>query len=202
MSVLKDEILLTEQKMRGFFKFEALDLNGNVIDSYFEENMIMDKARSNMCELISGVTVGQPINKFIIGTGGHVGAGSGSEQLLNAKVLTDATRTVLFSEELSLYSYPIVFAGTGSASGDRVISLEPDAIPGDINSNSTVNILQTGTDVTYTITLPSGVANHGGVVAYTEAGFYAGDDLFNMKTFPAKVKSNSVTIRITWKISF
>lgn len=203
--MLKDSYKLSDKSIRGFFKWESIDKDGNVIDDFFEENMIVDNARKNMCELIAGVSAGRPIDKFIIGTGGHHLAGQSGENILVPKDLSSLVDNPegtainkLFAETLCLYSYPIAFAGTGNASEDRTVTSEPDSALG----SSTISIVQNISDVTYTIVLPSEVANNGGVVAYTEAGFYSGGDLFNIKTFPAKVKSAAVTIRITWKISF
>jgi len=193
----------TSLKAKGYFKIETLDKSGNVLDNFEEDNLIMNLARQNMCELIAGVAVGAPINKFVLGTGGHQGAGTGSENVLIPVALDDPTRTNLFAEELSLYTYPIGFEGTGDATGGRLVTSEPTTKdPLDPSTYSTVTISQTGTNVEYVIYLPTGVANNTGTTAYTEAGFYCGSDLFNMKTFAAKVKNSSVSIRITWRISF
>ena len=60
--------------------------------------------------------------------------------------------------------------------------------------------------VTYTFTIEEGIGHNaiaGGVfVPYTEAGLYAGDVLFSLKTFAAKVKDESTKFVITWKIYF
>jgi hypothetical protein len=187
---------------KGFFKIETLDSSGVVIDSFEEDNLIMDLARTNMCELVAGVTpAGSPINKFVLGTAGHIGT-----DILAPRTSTEgftSSRTSLFSQGTvptpqSTVIYPITFTGTGSASGEREVTSEPDSGLG----SSTVTVTQVGTTVTYEIFLPAQVANNTGIVAYTEAGFYCGTELFNLKTFAAKVKSESVTIRVTWSISF
>ena len=41
-----------------------------------------------------------------------------------------------------------------------------------------------------------------GTVAYTEAGMYAGDDLFCMRTFAVRSKDVSSVLRITWTLIF
>lgn len=189
--MIKDEYL----KAYGHFKIETLDLSGNVIDQFEDNNLIVDLARVNMCELISGINVGVPINKFVLGTSGHIGT-----NILEPKTSSEGflpTRTQLFSEELATYIYPVVFEGAG-ANGLRTIVSEPSSAEG----SSTITVTQVGTEVTYEVYLPSEVGNNTGTVAYTEAGFYCGTQLFNLKTFAAKVKSASVTIKITWKISF
>ena len=39
-------------------------------------------------------------------------------------------------------------------------------------------------------------------MSYTEAALYAGDNIFSMKTFPARVKEDTVKLEITWSIVF
>jgi hypothetical protein len=40
------------------------------------------------------------------------------------------------------------------------------------------------------------------IVPYTEAALYADDLLFSMRTFPAKIKSETTTLKIIWRINF
>jgi len=52
------------------------------------------------------------------------------------------------------------------------------------------------------VTVPVENANETGVVAYTEAALYSNEEMFSMKTFPARVKENTVKFIITWSIMF
>ena len=55
---------------------------------------------------------------------------------------------------------------------------------------------------TFTYEIQQAVGNNGGAAIYTECAMYAGDDLFSMRTFPAKIKDSSVILKITWSIIF
>ena len=196
----------------GEFSIQQLDKNGNVIDEYKEKNLIMDLARNNMAELVGGVStgsVGDPINRIVIGTRGH----SGSDILSPIPVGSsgfDSTRTKLFSEEdPAAINYKIDF----DASGGLDVTVHPTGVRrlGTVNqattgeTTNTVRRVVSDTTVTYTITIPAENANSRGanpVVVYTEAALYAGDDIFSMKTFTGRVKENTVQFVINWSIIF
>ena len=125
-----------------------------------------------------------------------------------------STRTRLFSEEnSSALNYLIEF----SVAGGSDVTVEVDGKRRNgltvITTESTVkNIVRRivggdkGRTVTYEITIPAENGNSGDpanpVVAYTEAALYAGDDIFSMKTFPARVKENTVELKVIWSIIF
>lgn len=209
--------LQDDVKIQGIFSIYSIDKNGNIIDKYEEKNLIMDRARQNMAQLIGNVTtgasLGQPINKFVIGTLGHVGT-----DILNYKRVGEngftSTRTRLFSEEnSSALNYLIEFSVAGNtditvqAEGKRRNGLTVVATENDVK-NTIRRIVggDQGRTVTYEITIPAENANSGNpenpVVVYTEAALYAGDDIFSMKTFPARVKENTVELKIIWSIIF
>lgn len=76
---------------------------------------------------------------------------------------------------------------------------------GDAASTDTgdqITVLLSGTTITFTFELGSNNGNGDGTMVYTEAGIYAGDELFCMKTFPAKVKDETVIMRVIWSIIF
>jgi len=181
------------QKFKGHLTIETVDKDGNVVDRWADNNMIMNTARTNMARLISGMNTGQYINKLVLGTEGH----QGSDYLL-VKTADDGfvkERTELFSEESGSFTYPITFESTG-ISGDFNLISEPDA-----DETSTINVVQNDTDVIYTIEIPNENGNDGDTVVYTEAALYADDLIFSMKTFKGKIKDDSVTLRVIWKIS-
>lgn len=179
----------------GHIIVEALDANNNILDRYEEHNLIMDKARTSISRLACGITgsLSKPINKFVLGTEGHK-----SGDYLTPKTSTEgfiSSRTMLFSEDSVSYEYPIAFTNPGTATGSCVIVSEPD-------SGSTVSLLHENNNVQYTIEIPATAANNTGIAVYTEAALYAGYNIFSMKCFPAKIKDNTVALRIIWKILF
>ena len=70
-------------------------------------------------------------------------------------------------------------------------------------NGSTVEVSLIGTSVTFKFELGTEVGNsETGVNMFTEAAIYAGDDIFCMKTFPAKIKDKTTIFRIFWTIVF
>lgn len=202
----------------GVFSMKSLDKNGNVIDEYHEKNLIMDKARNNMAKLIGGVTsgpeTGQQINRFVIGTLGHTNTDILDQLQVGetdtSKPVTDQTfdsaRSNLFSEAISnANNYRIDF----DVSGDDDVTISADgqmyeqnSPTGNVENNNTIRRVVVDRTVTYTISIPVDNANLTDPVAYTEAALYAGPDIFSMKTFPARVKEETVSFEISWSIIF
>lgn len=175
----------------GHITVECLDTNKNVIDRYENNNLIMDAARSSVTKLISGVSGSATINKFVLGTEGHI-----TGNYLTPKTSAQgfiSSRTKLFSEESLKYTYPVVFVNPGTASGNCTISSEP-------NSGTIITLDTTINTVQYTIEIADVAANNTGVVVFTEAALYSGTNIFSMKCFPGKIKDNTVSLRIIWKI--
>ena len=124
--------------------------------------------------------------------------------------LFDPERSSMFSQESGEYNYGIEFDPTGG----KVVTRE--ALAGTLYSGSverstdeptnTIRREITGlreNEVKYTITIETPNGNvPGQAVPYTEAALYAGENLFAMKTFPARVKENTVKFVITWSIIF
>jgi len=180
-------------KITGHFVLECINKDEKITDRYEDNNLIMDTARVNMCDIITGLSSGLNINKFVLGTKGHVDG-----DLISPK--TSATgfvssRTQLFSEESLDFFYPIQFTPANSEDAAATNIIET-------NVGSTVHILKSGSTVTYSIVVPVTAANSTGSVAYTEAALYAGSRIFSAKCFGAKVKDDTVSLRITWSISF
>lgn len=215
----KDDI-----RIKGIFSIKALNSKDEVIDEYTEKNLIMDTARNNMAQLVGGVTTGAgdlpglAINKFVIGTRGHVGTdildaqevGEEDTSKPSGERIFDPTRTQLFSEAISgEINYHVDFDVTGgidvtdsSASGQRYLDTTPD---GSAETNNVVRREVSGRTTTYTITIISANGNDStptDPIAYTEAALYAGGEIFSMKTFPARVKEDTVKFEITWSIIF
>lgn len=198
----------------GVFSIKAVNRDGTV-DEYTDKNLIMDRARSNMAQLVGGVTTegdvkGMHIDRFVIGTKGHVGTDILNYVKSGENGFT-STRTALFSELLDdSVNYSIPFVPTGAA------TVTDSAAVGTLRTGSTVVAVDAAKNtvkrvvsdrtVTYTITIPATNANSrdpaNPVIAYTEAALYAGGDIFSMKTFPARVKEDTVSFVITWSIIF
>ena len=176
---------------KGHLIVECLDSNKNIIDRYENKNLIMNTSRVAMAEIICGLGTSDPISKFVLGTEGHV-----TGDYLTPKTEANgfvSSRTELFSEELISFNYPIEFTNPGVSAGPCAIVSEP-------GNGSLVSLLHTGTDVQYTIEIPELTANNTGVVVYTEAALYAGENIFSMKCFPGKIKDQTVSLKIVWKI--
>ena len=175
----------------GHLIIECLDSDKNVIDRYENKNLIMYTSRVTMAEMICGLGTADPIDKFVLGTEGHV-----TGDYLKPRAEADgfiSTRTELFSEELRSFNYPIEFTNPGVSQGPCTIISEP-------SSGSSVSLLHTGTSVQYTIEIPELAANNTGIVVFTEAALYAGENIFSMKCFPGKIKDKTVSLKIVWKI--
>jgi hypothetical protein len=83
---------------KGHFTIQAIDKDNNVVDEWADNNMIMETARETMAELFANLETSTFINKFKLGTLGHVGT-----SILIPKGKDDGftkERTRLFSETL------------------------------------------------------------------------------------------------------
>lgn len=180
-------------KIKGHFKIISLDSSNNIIDEYSEDNLVMTLARDSVAELLAGINTKNTINKFVIGTQGHI-----TGNILVPKTSNEGfnnSRTELFSEESLDYTYSVGFDVPGISSGACTNVT-------DSGSGNTVSITQTEKNVEYTITIDNSVGNDTGTIAFTEAALYTDNVIFSMKTFGAKVKDSSVKLKIIWTISF
>lgn len=205
----------------GDFSIKAFKKDGT-IEEYREKNLIMDLARTNMAQLIGGVTTvtnnGDPINKFVLGTLGHHGTNVldyvkvGENRVVgDDSTVFNSTRTSLYSEETGsgAYNYNIPFDVTGDE--DVTVNVDGEMFLADVSQwtdtavQNTIQRVVSERTVTYTITIPTSNANslpEDPTIAYTEAALYAGDEIFSMKCFPARVKEDTVKLVITWSIIF
>lgn len=203
----------------GVFNIKSLDKDNKVIDEFTEENLIVYGAREIMAKKIADhIGSTQPINRFVLGTRGHHGTdilspvkegeagGSGTP--------FTAAKTKLFSEETGDYNYHISFDPQGGdvvTRGDLVGKMYKGApIPANLQyTDSPINTVKRSVRgdfnnvVEYQVTIETANANTASTpLAYTEAGLYAGGILFATKTFPARIKEDSVKFIITWSIIF
>ena len=217
------QMLENAPKAVGHFSIQMLNKSGEVIDSYEDNNLVVNDARGAMSALLSGKKDSVGITTLVLGTRGH---NEDDNNILMPKPVGqngyDETRTQLFSEEQGTpFYYTIKWdpnnlkdAGEGSveftnnevefvAKGQRKnqngseLNAENGKIP--------VKIALQGNSVQYEFTIPEQYANGAdgaSVVAYTEAGLKCGEKLFSIKCFAAKIKETSVSIKIIWKIIF
>jgi len=204
--ILKDKI-----DFQGHFSVKAFKKDGT-IEVYEDKNLIMDKARSNMAELVGGYSEGVAIDQFVLGNKGHNGT-----DILDYKKVGEndefvSTRTMLFAQDDAYddddnknFSYEITF----NVKSDNAATTDTEAVGRIHGSDDTqtceVRRVVADRTCTYTITIPDFAGNQtgeGAVMAYTEAALYAGQDIFSMKTFPARVKEDTVKFEITWAIIF
>jgi len=185
-------------KVHGYFKVEAIK-DGKVIDTFEQKNLIMDEARMTFAKYLANINATPVIDRFVLGTEGHIGAEDvDGGDLLAPKTETQgftSDRDMLFSEATGTNGTnfeDIRFTVTG-VSGDEVIA--DDGL-------TTVKCTVQGTDVVYEIMVHNDACNGTGTIIYTECAFYTGTEIFSMRTFKGKIKDDTVSLRITWKIMF
>jgi len=205
--ILKDKV-----DFQGHFSVKVFKKDGSV-EVYEEKNLIMDRARSNMAELVGGYSEGVAINKFVLGNKGHNGKDILDYKKVGANDEFVSTRTKLFAQDPDYDSAndkdSFVYEIDFNVESDTA-SVTDSAAVGKVAGSSDTQTCEVKRVVadrtcTYTITIPDNAGNkdgEGAVVAYTEAALYAGDDIFSMKTFPARVKEDTVKFEITWSIIF
>lgn len=193
----------------GVFTIKVVHADGT-IDEETTKNLIVNSARTNMAKLIGGQSEATPINKIVLGTQGH------TDSILNYKEVGsdgfDTTRTQLFSEETDVTdynNYSIIFDTNGV---DDIVSVNGVGtmylgVTEEYTDTTQIPITRTINDrtVTYSITIPAACANPsvtGSAIAYTEAALYAGDNMFSMKCYSARVKDSDVKLIISWSIVF
>ena len=213
--ILKDNVETKGiNEIRGIFSIKSFKKDGTVEEYKEKPNLIMDTARSNMAELVGGLSSGSPINKFVLGNKGHVGTDILDYKRVGTIDSFVSSRTELFSQDpahdnsngKTSFVYEIDF----NVQGSNPSQVDTQALGRVAGSTITqpCEVLRVVADrtCTYTITIPDNAGNdtttNGAVVAYTEAALYAGSDIFSMKTFPARVKENTVKFEITWSIIF
>lgn len=204
---LKDNI-----DFKGHFTIQIFKKDGS-IETYEDKNLIMDLARSNMAELVGGYTEGKSMSRFSLGNKGHDGVDILDYKKVGANNEFISNRDKLFSED------PLYDASNNKDSFVYDINFNVDSDTISVSDTNAIGRIrgdsQTQTCIvqrviadrtcTFTITIPDSAGNkvgEGEVVAYTEAALYAGGDIFSMKTFPARVKEDTVKFIITWAIIF
>jgi len=102
------------------------------------------------------------------------------------------------------YVYDITFNNptttVDTTLGDIAVNIQET----DLNAGSTVRVLLNNNSVTFNVVVELPAANSQTLTlsTFTEAALYVGTQIFSLKTFPAKIKDNSVKLQIAWTITF
>ena len=91
--ILKDNI-----EFQGHFSVKMFKKDGS-IETYEDKNLIMDKARSNMAELVGGYNIGVPIAQFVLGNKGHNESDILDYKKVGANDEFISSRTEMFSQD-------------------------------------------------------------------------------------------------------
>lgn len=186
----------TFDKMKGYFRVQLLDDNDKIVDTYEDNNLIMDTAKLSMAQTIGKMLPNYYINEIRLG---GEGIKPGTYITKDASDGFSSSRSELFAEQNSSYIYHILFEPKGVNGMDADILSENDNTTG---NSSIVNITNLSNVVTFTVTIPKQNANRGSVQPYSEAGLYMSGNLFAMKVFPTRLKNSSLKMVITWSIIF
>lgn len=198
-------------KLRGEFNIDVIK-DDEVIDNYHDNNLVVDGARAVLASLISGINSPIGINKLCLGEYGHdedfdkfspkkVG---GTYSIGATSVTFDEQMASLFAQHYDLETLDCQFSTIANTDVQQVVPLNIAYGTVDEETNtSNATVTCTCNSIVYQFEIEQGVGHGGGdssILAYTEAGLYAGNVLFALKTFPAKVKDNATKFVITWKI--
>lgn len=183
----------TVSQPKGHFKIELLDKDRNVIETFEKHNLVVNVSRPVLASHMAGRSA-VPVNKLVLGTKGHIG-----DNLMLPKTANEgftAARTQLFAEEEGAFVYHVNFTPP-KTDGKAVVTED------DVGAGSTVEVVNSNNTIVYKIELSTTAGNGStGAVGYTEAGLYAGDNLFCMRTFAVRSKDVSSILRITWTLIF
>ena len=99
MSNMKDNTQDTFN-LKGDFSVQCIDVDGNVIDEYQEQNMIMELSRKSMAEIFAMKDGSKSIHRIKFGTSGHIGTNIISPKSVNQGFVKERDR--LFSDALDV----------------------------------------------------------------------------------------------------
>lgn len=154
--------------------------------------------KNDMIKYVGSVNTTATYNNYYI----YIGAGD----TINLATTDFSDQTIweyYGSDAPYIYTIEFDLPEENNTSADNIKEYEYELVPSEPTSlGSNVSIAQTGTSTTFTVDIPTNVANYTEFGVFTEAALYANDRIFSMKTFRAKIKDNSVQLRILWTISF
>jgi len=204
MNLNSNKISDTINPIRGYFKIETLK-DGKVIDTEENHNLIMNSARCSFANLLGGIAGQSIINRFVMGTKGHV-----DDDVLIPKTALhgfNANRVDLFcGTDMATKGESwneLTFTPSSSISNTKAVDIADGA-----SNSSTADVIVTGCEsgqpsITYIFNIAQDAFNGTGQgVVYTECALFTDTKIFSMKTFKGKIKEPSVAFRITWQILF
>lgn len=99
-------------EIKGRFELKILDLEGNLIEHYVDENLVVNGGRNAVMVLLGSAASGKQLTKLSVGTNGTQPVG------------TDTAITGAFTKSLGAVSYPTISSvrfdwtlGAGEANG-------------------------------------------------------------------------------------
>lgn len=99
-------------KLKGRFELNIWDLQGNLLENYIDENLVVNSGRTTVMVLLGAATSGKQLTKLSVGTNGTAPAGS------------DTAITGAFTKSLGAVTYPTISSvrfdwslGAGEANG-------------------------------------------------------------------------------------
>ena len=219
------------KQIEGLFKIQCFDINDNLIDEYEDKNLVLNTARNAVAAVIGGTST-TIVDSFYLGTKGHRyvddGLGGFTEDVFQPHDSVDTDplkpignqtftvdKTSMFSNSTvggidGAITYKFPFDPTLASNnvfGEKIVT-DATVVPAVLNTTSTdtvaTTISRTLTDnnLTFVINIPTGAGNDTNPIPFTEAALYSGSNIFSMKTYQTRVKTNTVKFVITWTITF
>lgn len=204
-------------KIKGYMKIESFDKDDNLIDSYEDNNLVMDLARNSMQYLAGNVTSKfEPINSLRLGTRGVHGVEYGNP-ILPSNDGYHPEMTHLFQEADNSTDGGYVFVCKFDVQGEEEEIFDSVSeellkygvpMDGYISSGQTMKRTVQDRTITFEVTMPRESQNSFGGggepqwLPFSEQQLYCGDRIFSMKTFPQKFKDSDQKIVLTWSIIF
>jgi len=82
--------------LKGRFELTVLDIEGNIIEKYIDNNLVVNGGRTAVMNLLGAATSGKQLTKLSVGTSGTAPTGS------------DTAITGAFTKSLGAVSYPTI----------------------------------------------------------------------------------------------
>ncbi len=111
-----------ENEYKGHFTIQSMTSDGDIIDEYNDDNLIVTTSRTSIAELFAGISL-PSVNKIVIGTSGYNGVTSvpksSAEGLVRERTrifsesvdVTDGTTTDLVKNDLVRYTGSTAISG-------------------------------------------------------------------------------------------
>lgn len=91
---MKDGIVTRGEIASGNFQLQVWDMEGNVIETFEEQNLVVTLGRTNICKLLGGDSAGKAITQIAVGTNG------------TTPDLANTSLTSQFNKDITSVAYP------------------------------------------------------------------------------------------------